>query len=115
MKSLGDEETGSRAALPIFVNFMEKYLEKNTEPQSFRKPPGVVWVMVDKYTGKLLTPDCLHAFKEAFVTGTEPLKYCTEEDHHMITNYFGEDKDKDEEEVDTGLWQPTRTTDDGRR
>jgi len=104
MRSLGNEETGSRAAAPIFVTFMEKYLEKYTEPPFFRKPSGVVWVMIDKYTGKLLTPDCLHAFKEAFVTGTEPLKYCTEEDHALITNYYGEHKD----EEDSGQW-----TDDG--
>ncbi|NIM14403.1 MAG: PBP1A family penicillin-binding protein [Candidatus Aminicenantes bacterium] len=99
-RTLGPEETGSRAAQPIFLTFMEKYLEKYTEPQGFRKPPGVVWVLIDKYTGKLVTPDCLHRFKEAFITGTEPLEYCTEEDHLMITDYYGEDTGEGEDDED---------------
>lgn len=99
-RKLGEEETGSRAASPIFVDFMEKYLLKYPEPKSFRKPSGVVWVMVDKYTGKLLTPDCLHAFREAFITGREPLEYCTQEDHDLITDYYGDDSGDAEEEGD---------------
>jgi penicillin-binding protein 1A len=104
-RTLGDEETGSRAAAPIFVDFMTKYLEKkaaesevSTETIPFSKPPGVVWVMVDKYTGKLHTPDCYHRFKEAFVTGSEPLAYCTEEDHQMITDYYGEEAEEEEDD-----------------
>jgi penicillin-binding protein 1A len=94
-RKLGEEETGSRAASPIFVNFMEKYLEKYPEPNTtYRKPPGVVWCWVDKYTGKLLSPDCIHKFKEAFVAGTEPLEECREEDHNMITDYYGDEEDE---------------------
>jgi penicillin-binding protein 1A len=93
-RKLGEEETGSRAASPIFVNFMEKYLEKYPEPDNtYRKPPGVVWCWVDKWTGKLLSPDCLHKFKEAFIAGTEPLEECREEDHNMITDYYGDEED----------------------
>jgi penicillin-binding protein 1A len=99
-RSLGDEETGSRAALPVFVSFMEKYLEKNTEPQYFNKPPGVVWVKIDKFTGKLATPDCLHVFTEAFITGTEPLEYCTEDDHQLFSDYY-DDMPVQEEKDDT--------------
>jgi penicillin-binding protein 1A len=98
-KSLGEEETGSRAALPIFISFMEKYLEKHEEPLGFRKPSGVIWVMVDKYTGKLASPSCQHVIREAFLTGTEPLEECREEDHEEITDYYGDDKDEEEEEV----------------
>lgn len=106
-RKLGEEETGSRAASPIFVSFMEKYLEKYPEPNTtYRKPPGVVWCWVDKYTGKLLSPDCLHRFKEAFIAGTEPLEECREEDHNIITDYYG---DEDEEEITT-----TNTENTGR-
>ena len=94
-RKLGEEETGSRAASPVFVSFMDKYLKKYPEPQTFRKPSGVVWIKVDKFTGKLATPDCLHVFNEAFLTGTEPLEYCNEEYHQEITNYYGDDKDED--------------------
>lgn len=97
-RKLGNEETGSRAALPVFVKFMEKYLESYPEPAAFVKPPGVVWVNIDKYTGKLATPDCLHTFKEAFIVGTEPLHYCTEQDHQLINDYFGDAPEEEEEE-----------------
>jgi len=117
-KKLGEEETGSRAAAPIFVSFMGKYLEKNpNEPQTYRKPPGVVWASIDSYTGKLLTPDCLHPFKEAFIAGTEPLEECREEDHRMITDYYGtsdEDSDEETDEVETQDSTGTRIYDRGR-
>jgi penicillin-binding protein 1A len=101
-RKLGEEETGSRAASPIFVSFMEKYLEQYPEPNNtYRKPPGVVWCWVDKYTGKLLSPDCLHKFKEAFIAGTEPLEECREEDHNMITDYYGDEDEEDELEITT--------------
>jgi penicillin-binding protein 1A len=105
-RSIGDEETGSRTASPIFVSFMEKYLEKFPEPLNFRKPSGVVWVSIDKYTGKLATPDCDHIFREAFVTGTEPLEYCNEEYHHEITNYYGDYKDDESDTVESTTETP---------
>lgn len=101
VKKLGRDETGSRAALPIFVSFMKKYLEKYPEKTRFIKPPGVVWVKVDKYTGKLVTPDCLYPFTEAYISGTEPLQYCTEDDHEMITDYYGEEGSEDESDGET--------------
>ena len=101
-RKLGEEETGGVAASPIFVSFMEKYLGKYTEPLAYRKPPGVIWVWIDKFTGKLLSPDCLHQFKESFIAGTEPLEGCTEEDHKRIIDYYGDERDKVEDTVDTG-------------
>ena len=103
-KNLGDDETGSRAANPVFVGFMEKYLEKYPEAHQFRKPSGVIMVNVDRYTGKLLTPDCLYPFKEAFLPGTEPLEFCKQEDHLNITDYFdskGKEGEEEEEDGDT--------------
>jgi len=86
--TLGNEQTGSEAALPIFVKFMESYLKKNPETGKFRPPSGVYMIDIDKYTGKLLTPDCLYPFSEAFLPGTEPLEFCNEEEHQKITNYY---------------------------
>jgi len=109
-RTLGDEETGSRAALPVFIDFMTTYLEKYPQPKQYRKPSGVVWVTIDKYTGKLFSPDCQHRFREAYITGTEPLEDCTEEDHKLITDYYGEDKgEAGEEEEGT----PETTTSNG--
>jgi penicillin-binding protein 1A len=87
-KSLGKEETGSNAAAPIFVAFMENYLDKHPETAKFSPPSGVYMINIDKYTGKLLTPDCLYPFREAFLPGTEPLEFCNEEEHLKITDYY---------------------------
>ncbi len=87
-KSLGQEQTGSVAAAPIFVNFMENYLAKYPETNKFRIPSGIYMIDIDKYTGKLVTPDCLYPFSEAFLPGTEPLEFCNEEEHQKIFNYY---------------------------
>lgn len=87
-KSLGWEQTGSEAASPIFVSFMEKYLAKYPETGKFSPPSGVYMIDIDKYTGRLLTPDCLYPLHEAFLPGTEPLEFCNEEEHQKIYNYY---------------------------
>jgi penicillin-binding protein 1A len=92
LRSLGVKEEGSLAALPIFIGFMEKYLEKYPEPKQFRKPSNILLVKIDRYTGKLFTSDCLYPFMEAFIRGSEPLEYCREVDHHKIMNYEGEEE-----------------------
>ncbi len=94
-KSLGHEETGSRAATPIFVSFFKKLLEKYPDKKTYRKPSGVVMVKIDKYTGKLVTPDCLYPFNEYFLSGTEPTERCNEEYHREILDYYdmGEEED----------------------
>ena len=96
-KSLGEEETGSQAAAPIFVAFMEKYLNKYPETNKFRIPSGVYMIDIDKYTGKLLTPDCLYPFSEAFLPGSEPLEFCNDEEHQKIFNYFKTEDESDED------------------
>ncbi|MCP5108105.1 MAG: hypothetical protein GY950_32255, partial [bacterium] len=64
-QSLGHEESGSRAAGPVFVQFMEKYLDHYDEPRNYRKPDDVIMIKIDKMTGKLLSPDCKYPFFEA--------------------------------------------------
>ncbi len=87
-KTLGEEQTGAEAASPIFVSFMEKYLAKFPETGKFNVPSGVYMIDIDKYTGKLVTPDCLYPLHEAFLPGTEPLEFCNEEEHEKIYNYY---------------------------
>jgi penicillin-binding protein 1A len=93
MKSLGKGETGGEVACPIFTTFMEKYLEKYPEPQEYNKPANVLLVKIDKFTGLLFTDNCLHAFWEAFISGTEPTDYCTEEDHARFRDYYGDEEE----------------------
>ncbi len=87
-KSLGQEQTGSEVAAPIFVKFMENYLGKYPETNKFRVPSGVYMIDIDKYTGRLVTPDCLYQLSEAFLPGSEPLEFCNEEEHQKIFNYY---------------------------
>jgi penicillin-binding protein 1A len=70
-KSLGDKETGGRAALPAFIEFMENYYKDRTAPE-FVKPAGILEVKVDRITGVPPMPWQQAGgglITEAFVTG----------------------------------------------
>ena len=69
--SLGEGESGGRAAAPIFRDFMMKALEDKTDLE-FRRPDGVRIVEVDARTGKLPGPGTRNRIEEAFRPGTEP-------------------------------------------
>jgi penicillin-binding protein 1A len=70
-KTLGSEEQGASAALPIFVQFMEAAL-KDQPATPFRVPPGVRLVRVDADSGRLAGPGSPSAILEAYLPGTEP-------------------------------------------
>jgi len=96
-RSLGEMETGSRAAAPVFVRFMEQYLETHPETDKrYLKPPGVVFVKIDGFTGKLWTADCLHTLNEAFINGTEPTEFCRPEEHMRFQGYYDNIPDTEE-------------------
>lgn len=75
--SIGPKETGARAALPIWLEFMKK-ANANTEPEDFTVPEGIIFKQVDPKTGLLSTDNCKYSIREAFLPGTEPRKYCDE-------------------------------------
>ena len=64
-KSLGKYETGSKAALPIFKNFIEKALYKE-DMKPFRVPTNIYFFPVDYNTGKGLDFSNSKAIIEAF-------------------------------------------------
>ncbi len=68
---IGPSETGARAALPVWLSFMQEAV-KNYPDTDFTIPPGIVFVSVDPTTGKRLPPDASNSIKEAFIEGTEP-------------------------------------------
>ncbi len=70
-RSLGRDETGSRVAVPIWVDYMGKVLA-GTPQEDFTVPERVVLVPVD------LDPSgtCARPVVMAFVRGTEPLATC---------------------------------------
>ena len=68
--SLGRGETGARAALPIWIDFMRTALQGI--PQKPLTPPqNVVRITVNSETGKPTTADDPQAMEEYFIQGTE--------------------------------------------
>ncbi len=84
-RSLGERETGSRAALPIWIDFMQAAHE-GRPVEKFQRPANVVYVPIDRKTGLRATVDsrCTDTFLEAFVEGTEPGASCSEIEHFRI-------------------------------
>ncbi|OLD62857.1 MAG: hypothetical protein AUI47_11075 [Acidobacteria bacterium 13_1_40CM_2_68_5] len=81
-KPLGEGETGARAALPIWIQFMKEGL-KGKPPEEFPKPANIVYVPIDRNTGLRATVEsnCPVTFLEAFLEGTEPAKACSAVEH----------------------------------
>ena len=67
--------SGSQAALPIWTRFMMAALAGRPNV-SFEPPPGIVFVTIDRDTGKLAQPGCPRILNEAFIAGTEPTEAC---------------------------------------
>jgi penicillin-binding protein 1A len=71
-RPLGEDETGSRAASPIWVTFMSKIL-KDKPVQEFPIPEGVEFAKIDPRTGQTATgrETILECFKEGTVPAQE--------------------------------------------
>ena len=63
-------ETGGRAALPIWLDFMQAANDGKPR-REFPVPEGVVQVRIDPETGKL-AGDAVPGRVESFLAGTEP-------------------------------------------
>lgn len=108
--SIGDRQAGAVAALPVWTKFFGKVIqeenklakEQGKEPpvEEFEVPPNLSFVEIDRKTGLLLSPICLWPFREIFMPGTEPMRYCTHQDHLMILDYSGTEKAVEEHEGD---------------
>jgi len=70
-RSLGRDETGARAAVPIWVDYMGRVLA-GTPPEEFPMPERVVLVPVDMDPAGA----CARPVVMAFVRGTEPRTTC---------------------------------------
>jgi penicillin-binding protein 1B len=67
--------SGSQAALPIWTRFMMAALAGRPNV-GFAAPPGIVFVTIDRDTGKLAQTACPRIFDEVFISGTEPTEVC---------------------------------------
>lgn len=71
---LGPAETGGRAAIPIWLDFM-KTMVRDQPARDFVPPPAIVFAYVDPKTGKLAPPELDGARNEPFIIGTEPTEF----------------------------------------
>ncbi|MFH1243157.1 MAG: PBP1A family penicillin-binding protein [Pseudomonadota bacterium] len=73
-KAMGNGETGSRAASPIWLYFMSEVLKDRPEVD-FEAPEGVVFAKIDEKTGLLAGVHSEKAVFQTFKEGTEPKEY----------------------------------------
>ncbi len=76
-KTLGNNETGARAAGPIWTEFMINALEKTGAPiADFQKPEKITEIEIDMTTGLLPGKNCGKTMTEFFLEGSEPTRAC---------------------------------------
>ena len=69
--NLGDKETGAKAALPIWIQFMQNGAVDESN-QEFKLPDNVVSVRINPKTGRLAADESEDAVSALFKIGTEP-------------------------------------------
>lgn len=69
--SLGKKEVGGRAAAPLWLYFMEKFLQ-NTPIEAFPIPEGIVFVKVDPKTGAPVKEAGKGTIYECFLENAQP-------------------------------------------
>ncbi len=72
-RPLGKSETGSRAAAPAWVEFMQEAV-KQYPVANFKVPDSIEFYPIDSKNGLLLADDDESAYYEAFAPGTAPTR-----------------------------------------
>jgi penicillin-binding protein 1A len=86
-KSLGKNETGSRAASPIWLDYMQEILGGSTE-RVFPVPDNVVFAKIDAKTGLLPNEDSEKVIDMCFKEGTVPERRTKTKDEIVDTDDF---------------------------
>jgi penicillin-binding protein 1B len=68
--------SGTQAALPIWTAFMKRAAGAGRGAE-FEPPDGIVYVDIDRDTGRLAAPGCPRILREAFLANEEPFEPCT--------------------------------------
>ena len=71
-KSIGANETGAVAALPIWMDFMKAYVAARSEAPTFVAPENIVFLAVDRATGTVVPSHTAGSITETFIAGTQP-------------------------------------------
>jgi penicillin-binding protein 1A len=85
--SLGDKETGARAALPIWIGVMAKALADRAA-EEFVAPEDVTFVKIDPASGLLAREGAADAYLDVFRNGTEPTKYASQQDQIKANQFY---------------------------
>lgn len=88
--SLGQSETGARAALPIWYEFMNT-IHKKLDPLEFKVPESIVFAHIDNETGYLAGSSSKDVVKQAFLEGTEPREQKETLTDHEDQDFLRED------------------------
>ena len=96
--TIGERQSGAVAALPAWVEFMQKTIEdekraakeneEEYDPGEFEVPPNLDYATIDYKTGLLWNPICLFPFREIYLPGTGPTRWCSYEDHLVTYDYY---------------------------
>jgi penicillin-binding protein 1A len=91
-KPMGKGETGSRAAAPIWLHYMQEIL-KGKSVRAFNVPEGVVFAKIDATTGLLPIEESKEVAFECFKEGTVPIEYTPRVDTEVISkdDFFKEE------------------------
>jgi penicillin-binding protein 1A len=86
-RPLGKQETGSRAAAPAWVAFMEQAVT-DLPVEQFPVPDDIEFRPIDRDTGLLAPEDSPDVVIEAFAPGTAPVRYALEEKSPQARDFF---------------------------
>jgi penicillin-binding protein 1A len=70
-KPIGRNQTGSEAALPIWIDVMKAWIGDRKEPPTFEAPGNIVFALVNS-GGEPAIEGTAGAISEAFIAGTQP-------------------------------------------
>jgi penicillin-binding protein 1A len=94
-RSIGPSETGAKAALPIWLEYMQEAV-KAYPNEDFQVPPGIVFASINSVTGKPVSPNSSSAIREAFIEGTQPVREASEKPSaasETPSDFFKEDSE----------------------
>jgi penicillin-binding protein 1A len=89
--SLGDRETGARAALPIWIPVMARALA-DKPAGDFTPTDDVVFVKIDPESGLLAREGAADAITDVFRKGTEPTQYADVKKGPKAGQFYGIDQ-----------------------
>jgi penicillin-binding protein 1A len=91
-RPLGRSETGSKAAAPAWVDFMQEAI-KQYPATDFAVPDEIEFYPIEEQTGKLLADDDPRSRIEAFASGTAPTEYASAKKAPKARDFFRLDQE----------------------